>query len=166
MLVVGISGACVRVPTTRGSSARPRAGSRPRPSSESREGSTAYRLQPGPGPTFLCLAEPFGGAVGGALELLEPSRAHRAAAVEPRSIQVEALAVVVRLRAQLVQPGGLAVGHGRPRRRARSASAARFTGGSRRAFEDPSLSRRATCLSLVARSWSLRLIRASLPPAP
>lgn len=49
-----------------------------------------------------CSPEPFGGGVGGALELLEPSQVHRAAAVEPRSIEVEALAVVVRLRAELV----------------------------------------------------------------
>jgi len=49
-----------------------------------------------------CSPEPFGGGVGGALELLEPSQVHRATAVEPRSIEVEALAVVVRLRAKLL----------------------------------------------------------------
>jgi hypothetical protein len=49
-----------------------------------------------------CSPEPFGGAVGGALELLESSEVRRAAAVEPRSIEVEALAVVVRLRAKLL----------------------------------------------------------------
>jgi hypothetical protein len=49
-----------------------------------------------------CSPEPFGGGVGGALELLEPSQARRAAAVEPRSIEVQALAVVVRLRAKSV----------------------------------------------------------------
>jgi hypothetical protein len=49
-----------------------------------------------------CSPELFGGGVGGALELLEPSQVRRAAAVEPRSIKVEALAVVVRFRAKLV----------------------------------------------------------------
>jgi hypothetical protein len=63
-----------------------------------------------------CSLEPFGGRVGGALELLEPSQVRRVAAVEPRSTEVEALAVVVRLRAQLVQPRGLGGGHGRLRR--------------------------------------------------
>ena len=44
---------------------------------------------------------------------------------------------------------------------------ARFTGGKCRALEDPFLIRRATCFSFLARSWSLRLIRASrLPPDP
>ena len=65
--------------------------------------------------SVACSPEPCGGGVGGALELLEPSRV-RAAAVEPRSIEVEALAVVVRLRAKLVQPRGLGVAHGRLRR--------------------------------------------------
>ena len=59
------------------------------------------------------------------------------------------------------------VGHGRLRRYSCSASAARFTGVKRRALEDPFLIRRATCFSFVARSWSLRLIRAShSPPDP
>ena len=49
-----------------------------------------------------CSPEPFGGGVGGALKLLEPSQVRRAAAVEPRSIEVDALAVVVRLLAKLV----------------------------------------------------------------
>jgi hypothetical protein len=49
-----------------------------------------------------CSPEPFGGGVGGSLELLEPSQVRRAAAVEPRSIEVEALAVIVRLCAKFV----------------------------------------------------------------
>jgi hypothetical protein len=84
-----------------------------------------------------CPPEPFGGGVGGALELLEPSQVRRAAAVEPGPIEVEALAVVARLGAQLAQPRRLAVGHGRWRRYSRSASAARFIGVKRRAFDDP-----------------------------
>jgi hypothetical protein len=63
-----------------------------------------------------CSPKPLGGGVGGALELLQPSQVRRAAAVDPRSIKVEALAVVVRLRAKLVEPRRLGVGHGRVRR--------------------------------------------------
>jgi hypothetical protein len=65
---------------------------------------------------FSCMAETSGGGVGNALELLEPDQAPRASAVESRPIQVEALAVVARLRAQLIQSLGFAIGHGRWRR--------------------------------------------------
>jgi hypothetical protein len=58
--------------------------------------------RPGRRGFFSCSPEPFGGGVGGALELLEPSQGPCAAVVEPRSIEVEALAVVIRLRAKLV----------------------------------------------------------------
>jgi hypothetical protein len=108
-----------------------------------------------------CSAEARRGYVGGALELLQPSQVHRAAPLEARSIEVEALALVAGLGTQLLQPLGLAVGHDRWRRCSRSASAARVTGDMRRAFEDPCLIRRATCFSFAARSWSLRLIWSS-----
>jgi hypothetical protein len=58
--------------------------------------------RPGRRGIFSCSPEPFGGGVGGALELLELSQGPRAAAVAPRSIEIEALAVVIRLRAKLV----------------------------------------------------------------
>jgi hypothetical protein len=106
----------------------------------------------------LGLPEPFGGPVGGALELLEPSQVNRAAPVDARSVEVGTLTVVSSLHTQLIQPQGLGVGHGHPRRDSRSASAARFTGDMLLAFVDPSFMRRATCLSFTARSLSLRLM--------
>jgi hypothetical protein len=60
---------------------------------------------------FSGLAETGRGAVGGALELFEPRQAQRAPAVEPRPIKVEALAVVARLRTQLLESLALVVGH-------------------------------------------------------
>jgi hypothetical protein len=59
------------------------------------------------------LAETGGGVIGDALELLEPGHAQRAPAVEPRPVEVEALAVVARLGTQLLQSLGFTVGHGR-----------------------------------------------------
>jgi hypothetical protein len=66
-----------------------------------------------------CLSKARGGGVGGALELFVPSHAKRASAVEPGSIEVEALAVVARLRTELLESLAPAVGHviGRRRRR-------------------------------------------------
>jgi hypothetical protein len=52
---------------------------------------------------FSGLAETGPRAVGGALELFEPGQAQRAPAVEPRPIEVDALAVVARLRTQLLE---------------------------------------------------------------
>jgi hypothetical protein len=65
----------------------------------------------GMGGRFSGLAETGRSAVGSALELFEPGQAQRAPAVEPRPIEVEALAVVARLRSQLLQPLALVVGH-------------------------------------------------------
>jgi hypothetical protein len=84
---------------------------------------------------FYRLTETGGGVIGGALELLEPGHTQRVP-LEPRPIEVEALAVVARLRTQLVHPEGLALAHGRWR----SARAARITGVMRLATEDPCLS--------------------------
>jgi hypothetical protein len=85
---------------------------------------------------FSGLAETGRGAVGGALELLEPGQAHGAPTVEPCPIEVEALAVVTGLRCQLLQSRGVAVGHGRWRRSWRLTCAARFTGVIRLTIED------------------------------
>jgi hypothetical protein len=46
-------------------------------------------------------AKPRGSGVGGTLEVLEPSNTQRAPAIEPRAVEVQTLAVVVRLGAQL-----------------------------------------------------------------
>ena len=86
------------------------------------------------------------------MELLEPSQVDRATPVEARSVEVGTLAVVPSLRTQLIQPQGLGIGHGHPRRCSRSASAARFTRDMLLAFVDPSFMRRATCFSFTARS--------------
>ena len=88
---------------------------------------------------FYRLTETGVRVIGGALIFLEPGHTQHGSPIQPRPIEVEALAVVARPRTQVVHPEGLALAHGPRRRRWRSACAARLTGVMRLATEDPCL---------------------------